>query len=178
MIPRWSEDWVILLGPALFGATLILLPLVAGKGERSPLRRPWSLVIVALTVFMISYYGHVGHVAPWTPRMEAEFLPVEVVRAASGPIVEGAKVFHDKGCEFCHAISGYGGARGPDLIYAGDTMTPAQMTTRIYSGATNMPSYNGNMTPDELSSLLAFLSSRHRQPVLPLPAAQQTGSSK
>jgi hypothetical protein len=32
-----------------------------------------------------------------------------------------------------------------------------------------MPSYNGNLTPDQLSALLAFLSSRHRQPVLPIP---------
>ena len=51
LIPRWSEDWVIILGPALFGAALIFLPLVAGKGERSPLRRPWSFVIVAFITF-------------------------------------------------------------------------------------------------------------------------------
>lgn len=82
---------MIILGPALFGAVLILLPLVAGKGERSPLRRPWSLVIVAFIVFMISYYGHMGHVA------------------------QGAKVFHDKGCEYCHMIADYGGVRGPNL---------------------------------------------------------------
>ncbi|HLJ15955.1 MAG TPA: cytochrome b N-terminal domain-containing protein [Bryobacteraceae bacterium] len=178
VIPRWSEDWVIILGPALFGAALILLPLMAGKGERSPLRRPWSFVVVAFAVFMISYYGYIGHVAPWSPRMEAQMLPAQVVGATGGPIAEGAKVFHDKGCEFCHKISGYGGVRGPDLTYAGDTMTPAQMTTRIYSGATNMPSYNGNLTGDQLSALLAFLSSRHRQPVLPLPAVQQRGAVK
>jgi len=178
VIPRWSEDWVIILGPALFGATLILLPLVAGKGERSPIRRPWSFAVVAFTVFMISYFGYIGHVAPWSPRMEAAVLPVQVIGVTEGPIVEGARVFHDKGCEYCHMISGYGGVRGPDLTFAGDTMTPAQMTTRIYSGATNMPSYNGNLTTDQLSVLLAFLSSRHRQPVLPLPVVQQQGSGK
>lgn len=169
LIPKWSEDWVIILGPALFGATLILLPLVAGKGERSPLRRPWSFVIVAFITFMIAYYGVVGHVAPWSPRMEAPPLPAQVVGSTSGPVADGARVFHEKGCEYCHTVSGYGGIRGPDLTYAGDTMTPAQMTTRIYSGATNMPSYNGNLTSDQLSALLAFLSSRHRQPVLPIP---------
>lgn len=171
LIPKWSEDWVIILGPAIFGAVLIFLPLVAGKGERSPLRRPWSFVIVAFTVFMIAYYGSVGHIAPWSPRMDASPLPAQVVGTAQGPVADGARVFHDKGCEFCHMISGYGGVRGPDLTYAGDTMTPAQMTTRIYSGAPNMPSYTGNMTPDELSAVLAFLSSRHRQPVLPVPEA-------
>jgi hypothetical protein len=45
-------------------------------------------------------------------------------------------------------------------------MTAAQMTTRIYSGATNMPSYNGNITSEQLSALLAFLNSRHRQAAL------------
>jgi Cytochrome c. len=114
----------------------------------------------------------VGHVAPWSPRMEAEPLPAQVVGSMSGPVAEGARVYHYKGCLYCHAISGYGGIRGPDLTYAGDMMTPAQMTTRIYSGGTNMPSYNGNLTSDELSTLIAFLSSRRRQPVLPIPIRQ------
>jgi ubiquinol-cytochrome c reductase cytochrome b subunit len=71
--------------------------------------------------------------------MNAPPLPASVVGATSGPIAEGAKVFHDKGCEFCHMLSGYGGRRGTDRTYAGDRMTPAQMETRIYCGATNMP---------------------------------------
>lgn len=166
VVPKWSEDWVMIWGPALFGAMLIFLPLVAGKGQRSPMRRPWSFVIVAFILFMIAYYGEVGRVAPWSPRMDAQPLPVQVVGMESGPIAEGARVFHDKGCEYCHKVSGYGGVRGPDLTYAADYLTPAQMTTRIYSGGTNMPSYNGNITSEQLSALLAFLNSRHRQPLL------------
>jgi hypothetical protein len=53
---------------------------------------------------------------------------------------------------------------GPDLTYAGDRMTPEQMETRIYSGAPNMPSYNNNITQQQLSDLLAFLSSSRRRP--------------
>lgn len=173
VIPKWSEDWVIVLGPALFGVTLVLLPFLAGKGQRSPLRRPWSIVITAFILFMIAYYGVIGDIAPWSPRMDAPPLPAQVVGATSGPIADGAKIYHDKGCEYCHKVSGYGGIRGPDFTYAGDTLTAAQMTTRIYSGAANMPSYTGNMTSEQLSSLLAFLSSRHRQPILPPPAAGQ-----
>ena len=41
-------------------------------------------------------------------------------------------------------------------------MSAAQMATRIFSGAENMPSYRGNLKPEELASLLAFLASRHR----------------
>ncbi len=165
VIPRWSEDYVIILGPLLLVVVLILLPLVAPKGERSPLKRPWAFGIVAFIVFMIAYFGALGHVSPWSPRMDAPPLPASVVGTASGPIADGAKVFHDKGCEYCHKISGYGGIRGPDLTYAGDRMTPDQMETRIYSGAANMPSYHGNITQQQLSDLLAFLSSRRRRPV-------------
>ncbi len=122
---------------------------------------------------MIAYYGEVGKIAPWSPRMEAPPLPVQVVGVTNGPIADGARVFHDKGCEYCHKVSGYGGIRGPDLTYAGDTLTPAQITTRIYSGAENMPSYRNNMTSDQLSALLAFLRSRHRQPIEPPPDSGQ-----
>ncbi len=164
LIPRWAEDYVIILGPLILGLVLILLPFVAGKGERSPLRRPWSILVVAAVVFMIAYYGNVGRVAPWSPRFEAQPLPPQVVGARSGVVADGARVFYSKGCEYCHTISGYGGIRGPDLTFAGDRLTPDQITTRIFSGAVNMPSYTGNISREELSSLLAFLSSRHRHP--------------
>ncbi len=168
-IPRWMENYLILLGPLIFGLVLILLPFLAYRGERHPLRRPWSFAVVGATVIVIIYYGHLGHLAPWSPRFKAPPLPVSVVGETSGPVAEGAKVFYDKGCEFCHSVSGYGGIRGPDLSYAGDRLTAAQMATRIFSGAENMPSYTGNITSQELSSLLAFLSSRHRRPLIKPP---------
>lgn len=164
LAPRWSEDPLILLGPLLFVMLLVFLPFVAAKGERSPLRRPWSMLIVATIVLIIAHFGKVGHLAPWSPRFEAQPLPVAVVGESSGPVADGAKVFYDKGCEYCHEIAGYGGIRGPDLTYVADRMNAEQIKTRIFSGATNMPSYNGNMTDQQLASLLAFLGSRqHRR---------------
>jgi ubiquinol-cytochrome c reductase cytochrome b subunit len=162
VIPRWMENYVIILGPLIFGLLLIFLPLLAGQGERSPLRRPWSIAVVATVVFIIARYWALGVVAPWSPRLAAPPLPAEVVGAASGPVADGAVVFYDKGCEYCHTVAGFGGIRGPDLTDAGDRMTGPQMTTRIFSGAANMPSYTGNLTPEQLSALLAFLDSRHR----------------
>lgn len=171
MLPRWSENYVIILGPLLLIVVLILLPLVASKGERSPFKRPWSFVVVGFIVFMIAFFGMKGHVAPWSPRMDAPPLPASVVGITTGPIANGAAVFHDKGCEFCHSVAGYGGLRGPDLTYAGDRMNASQIVTRIYSGAANMPSYNGNITQQQLEDLVAFLESRRRRPVLQVPAA-------
>ena len=165
VIPRWSEDAVIILAPLIFALLLIFLPFVAGRGERHPLRRPWSLVIVAAIVITIYHYGRMGASAPWSPRLEAQPLPAAVVGTATGPVAAGAKLFYDKGCEFCHTIDGYGGIRGPDLSDAGDRMTAEQITTRIYSGAANMPSYRGNMSDTDLANLIAFLQSRHKIPV-------------
>jgi len=173
IIPKWSENWVMVWAPAAFGAALVLLPFVARKGQRSPIRRPWSFAVVGVILFSIAYYGEVGKIAPWSPRMDAPPLPATVVGATSGPVADGARIFHDKGCEYCHKVAGYGGIRGPDLTYTGDTLTPAQIITRIYSGAANMPSYRGNITPDQMSALLAFLGSRHRQPIEPPVASSQ-----
>jgi ubiquinol-cytochrome c reductase cytochrome b subunit len=163
--PRWSENYIIILGPLIFGSLLIFLPFVAGKGERSPLRRPWSILIVATIIVVIAYFGPLGRLAPWSPRFRAESLPVSVVGAAAGPVADGARLFYAKGCEYCHTIDGYGGIRGPDLTYVGDRMTADQIKTRIFSGAANMPSYNGNITDQQLTVLLAFLESRHRRPI-------------
>ena len=163
-IPRWSEDWLIILGPLVFAVLLLGLPFWAGRGERSPLRRPWSMVIVAFIVIVIAYYGHMGVVAPWSPRLEAQPLPASVIGNVSPEAAAGAGLFYAKGCEYCHRINGYGGVRGPNLSGAGDRMTADQITTRILSGAANMPSYSGNVTPQELSALAAFLTSRHLLP--------------
>ncbi len=160
LIPRWAEDYVIFFGPLVFGLTLILLPLVASRGERSPLSRPWSFAVVGAIVFIIGYYWSIGVVAPWSPRFDAKPLPPEIVRATTPEIAAGAGLFYSKGCEFCHTIDGHGGIRGPELSDAGDRMTADEIRTRVYSGAENMPSYTHIMKPEEVSALVAFLGSR------------------
>jgi ubiquinol-cytochrome c reductase cytochrome b subunit len=174
LIPKWSERWVILLGPLIFGLFLIFLPFVAPRGERHPLRRPWSILIVAFAVLLIAHYSRIGYSAPWSPRMDAQPLPAHVVGSTSGPVADGAQVFYDKGCEFCHLVSGFGGIRGPDLTTVGDRLTREQMLTRILTGGENMPSYTGNLTPEQMASVLAFLESRHRAGA----AATPVGSSR
>lgn len=52
---------------------------------------------------------------------------------------QGAVLFHDKDCEYCHAVGGIGGNRGPQLSSVADRMTQQQMTLRIPNGANNMP---------------------------------------
>lgn len=180
ILPRGIENYFIILAPLILIIVLFALPFAAPAGERSPWRRPWSLFIVAGIIVIIAFYTHLGNVSPWSPRFDAQPLPTSVVGVTSGPVAIGAGVFYEKGCEFCHRISGYGGIRGPDLTDVGDRLTKDQIITRIYSGATNMPSYNGNMTPDELSALVAFLMSRRTTPppvLLPATASGQIGNA-
>lgn len=160
LIPPGFEDWVILLGPLLLIVLLLAIPFISNKGERSPLRRPWAVATCVLVVMMVAGYTVVGNIAPWSPNFGAQPLPAGVVGATSGPVADGAKLFHDKGCEYCHTIAGYGGQRGPDLTAVSDRLTQDQITIRILNGGTNMPAFGNNLTPQELSDLLAFLKTR------------------
>jgi ubiquinol-cytochrome c reductase cytochrome b subunit len=156
--PSW-ENYFIIIGPALAAIVLILIPLW-NRGERSPARRPWAVASVIAICLMVGTLWIAGITSPWAPDFGARPLPSAVVGATGGPVELGARLFYDKGCEFCHAIAGNGGLRGPDLTTVGDRLTPAEMTWRILNGGTNMPAYAGNLTPEQVDALIAFLKSR------------------
>ena len=112
LLPAQLETPVIVLGPLLFGAILLVIPVLRNRGERHPLRRPWAIGVVALIWVMIGTLWIEGKRAPWSPDFSAQPLQAQVVGTTSGPVAEGGKLFHQKGCEFCHAIAGHGGHRG------------------------------------------------------------------
>ena len=112
--PHHLETIIIVAGPLLFGAAL-LLPAFFNKGYRSVRRRPWAaLLVVFMWVTIVSFWV-AGERADRSPDFSARPLPASIVRSDQPDVVEGARLFHDKGCEFCHAIEDYGGRRGPAL---------------------------------------------------------------
>lgn len=165
LIPPALENYVIVLFPLFAGAVLFLLPLVSNKGERSLRKRPWALASVILIVTMIGAFWYEGVKSPWSPNFDAKALPAEIVGADSGPVAEGAVVFHQKGCLNCHLIAGKGGRRGPDLTYIGDKLDRDDMVIRIVNGGTNMPAFGNNLKPKQMDELIAFLQSRTRKNV-------------
>lgn len=163
LIPPSTEPIVIIFGPLLFGVLLVLLPFFANKGERHPLRRPWAIGIVLLAVLIISTLWIAGETSPWSPLLTAQPLSSQVVGSTNETITTGAKLFNSKGCQYCHAISGSGGARGPSLTEVGSRLNEQQITIRILNGGNNMPAYGSILKPEEVNALVAFLKSRTSQ---------------
>lgn len=160
MMPHGAEPYLMIGAPLLLVVVLFAIPLLFGRGERSPRRRPWAVAIVGFTIIAITILTIAGQRAHWSPDFSAQPLPVAAIGSASGPVHDGAGVFHAKGCLYCHRIDEYGGHRGPDLSAIADRLTTNQITLRVMNGGYNMPAFAGNMSPAELRNLLAFLASR------------------
>jgi ubiquinol-cytochrome c reductase cytochrome b subunit len=160
LLPHKAEDAIIILFPVALAVAFLAVPFLSNGGERSFRRRPWAVAIVVFSLASVGALTIEGFKEPWTPKFEATPLTPQIIGATSGPVYDGAQVFDKRGCLFCHAISGHGGARGPDLSDVGDRLTGEQITIRIVNGGYNMPAYAGNMTAKELADVTAFLESR------------------
>jgi ubiquinol-cytochrome c reductase cytochrome b subunit len=64
LMPRAIESYAIAFGPLIVGLFLIIMPLLFNKGERSPLRRPWSIGITVFIVTMVCTFWHEGIKSP------------------------------------------------------------------------------------------------------------------
>ena len=160
LCPPSLEDYVLLGGPLLIGILLFLPPILSNKGERSPWKRPWAIAIVVCGVLMIGALWLVGARSPWSPNFDAPPLTADVVGATTGPVADGARLFHDKACLNCHLIDGQGGRCGPNLSRIGDQLTKDDLVIRISNGGRNMPAFASTLKPEELDALVAFLQSR------------------
>ena len=159
LAPQNLETFIIVLGPLVFGAVLLLLPLF-NRGARSVRERPLAGLLVVFIWSTIVIFWMAGERADWSPDFTARPLPAAVVRDTGATVVAGARLFHEKGCEFCHAIDGFGGKRGPELTEVGGRMAPDAIAARITNGGPNMPAYARTLTPQQVEALVAFLATR------------------
>jgi ubiquinol-cytochrome c reductase cytochrome b subunit len=155
--PAKLETLVMVYLPILVVVGLIALPVIFGRGERSPLRRPWSVLALALTVTALGVLTQLGIRAPWVMEFDAGEPPANAWAAAPEQVRRGAALFHDRGCIFCHAVEGVGGDYGPALDDVMRRLPPEIVTVRIVEGIGNMPAYRATLPTSELEAILMYL---------------------
>ena len=158
------ENYVIILGPMIVFLLFFLVPFIANTGERSPFRRPWAPAISVAAVVIIGAFWRYGVVAPWSPDFNTKPLTASQVGAAGGPVLLGGQLFYQKGCQFCHTVDGQGGIRGPDLTNVSEKYSAGQITAIIADGRGNMPAFVDNLSPQEMTTIVAFLESQAKHP--------------
>jgi len=159
-LPPNIETPIILIVPVLAIAGMLLLPLVAGEGERHWSRRPVAVLMVAVIAVSLGIFTRLGTQTPWSPVMTAwtsDSIPPKYLLNRSPLERQGALVLQNKQCRNCHSLNGVGGQRGPALDAIASRMTEDQMIRQVLQGGGNMPAYGNALNPAETKALVSFL---------------------
>jgi ubiquinol-cytochrome c reductase cytochrome b subunit len=160
LVPPWIEEIVLLIGPPVAIGLLLALPFIAGTGEKSWRRRPTAVLGVLLIVLTVVTLASLGLIVPWSPVMDAWTglpTPTRFVKGRTPLELQGALVLQNKQCRNCHALGGAGGQRGPALDDVATRLTQDQLIRQVLQGGGNMPAYGKNLTPAEVTALVAFM---------------------
>jgi ubiquinol-cytochrome c reductase cytochrome b subunit len=114
--------------------------------------------------------GALGQTTPWAPHMDAwtaNPIPADELRQRSPLERQGALVLQNKQCRNCHALGGLGGERGPALDAVAARLTHDELIRQVIQGGGNMPSYGKNLSPAEVTALVAFLDTLRGRHALP-----------
>jgi ubiquinol-cytochrome c reductase cytochrome b subunit len=160
LLPPWTETVLLLVGPPVAIALLLALPFLAGTGDKSWRRRPVAVLSVILIVLIVTTLAGLGVSSPWSPVMDGWSglpTPVQYVRGRTPLELKGALVLQNKQCRNCHALGGEGGRRGPALDDVATRLTRDQLIRQVLQGGGNMPAYGKNLSPAEVTALVAFM---------------------
>jgi ubiquinol-cytochrome c reductase cytochrome b subunit len=164
LLPPSLETPVLLIGPVVAIAGLLLLPFLSGEGEKSWKRRPIAVLTVSLIAIMLGTFTHLAGFTPWSPHMNAwsgDPVPDRYIYDSSALARQGALVFQVKQCRNCHSLGESGGQRGPTLDSVAVRLTQDQLIRQVIQGGGNMPAYGKNLSPAETTALVAFLETLH-----------------
>jgi ubiquinol-cytochrome c reductase cytochrome b subunit len=148
------------IAPVLAIGAMLLLPLIAGEGEKHWSRRPVAVLMVAVIAVTLGIFTRLGMYTPWSPIMDAwtsDPIPVGYLHDRTPLERQGAIVLQDKQCRNCHSIGGAGGLRGPTLDAIAARMTEDQIIRQVLQGGGNMPAYGNALNPSETTALVRFL---------------------
>jgi ubiquinol-cytochrome c reductase cytochrome b subunit len=159
-LPPSLETPVLFIAPVLGIGAMLLLPLVAGEGEKHWSRRPVAVLMLAVIAVTLGVFTRLGTYTPWSPIMDAwtsDVIPVAYLHGRTPLERQGAVVLQDKQCRNCHSIGGAGGLRGPALDSIATRMTEDQIIRQVLQGGGNMPAYGNALSPAETTALVRFL---------------------
>jgi nitric oxide reductase subunit C len=69
--------------------------------------------------------------------------------------VRGRRIWHQKNCQVCHQIHGFGGFLGPDLTNAASRLNRARLDSILTVGSLQMPAFH--LSAEEIDGVEAFL---------------------
>ncbi len=176
-LPPSAETPILMIGPAIGIVALLLLPFVAGEGEKSWKRRPIAVLTILLVAVMLGSLTQLGLHTPWSPMMDAWSsvpIPTEYLQGRTALERRGALVFQAKQCHNCHSLDDMGGKRGPALDRVALRLTQDQLIRQVIQGGGNMPAYGKNLSPAETTALVAFLETLHPSGQTPASNAAHT----
>jgi ubiquinol-cytochrome c reductase cytochrome b subunit len=160
LLPKYLETILILTAPIIGIALLFALPFLTGTGEKSYRRRPVAVLAVIVIFLVLGILTYMGTYSPWSPQMDAwsgDPVPVKYIQGRTPLEHSGALVFQNKQCRNCHSLGGVGGERGPALDHVATIMTSDQMVRQVIQGGGNMPAFGKNLSPPEVTALVAFM---------------------
>jgi cytochrome c5 len=121
---------------------------------------PVAVLSVVLILLTVGTLVGLGTTARWSPVMDAWSAlptPEAYVKGRTPLELQGALVIQSKQCRNCHSLGGEGGQRGPALDGVGSRLTHDQLIRQVLQGGGNMPAYGKNLTPAEVTALVAFM---------------------
>jgi ubiquinol-cytochrome c reductase cytochrome b subunit len=160
LLPAYLETILILSAPIIGIAFLFALPFLFGTGEKSYHRRPVAILSVVVIYLVLGVLTYMGSYSPWSPQMDAwsgDHMPVKYLEGRTPLELSGALVLQNKQCRNCHSLGGLGGERGPALDNISTIMTSDQMVRQVIQGGGNMPAFGKNLSPPEVTALVAFM---------------------
>ncbi|GGA74000.1 hypothetical protein GCM10011507_26700 [Edaphobacter acidisoli] len=169
-LPPALETPFIFIVPTIVIICMLLLPLVAGEGEKHWSRRPVAVLSLAVIAVTLGVFTRLGTYTPWSPVMNAWTsapIPTKYLHDRTPLEREGALVFQYKQCRDCHSIGGEGGMRGPALDSIASRMTEDQIIRQVLQGGGNMPAYGNSLSPAETTALVRFLTTLRGKDLAP-----------
>jgi ubiquinol-cytochrome c reductase cytochrome b subunit len=118
------------------------------------------VIVVFIAFLTLGTLAYLGTQSPWSPQMSAwsgSPTPPQFLKGRSPLELQGALVVQSRQCRNCHSLDGTGGGRGPALDSVASRLTHDQLVRQVIQGGGNMPAYGKNLSPAEVSAVVAFM---------------------